>query len=78
MNESELMQAIMSKLESIDGELKAVNNRLDTLEEGQKAIRRDVARIDRKLDRLANDVGDTLAIIPETTDYELSKLREAK
>ena len=48
------------------------------LKEGQKSIRRDISRVDRKLDRLSNDVGDTLAIVTEATDYEMSKLKEAK
>ena len=59
-------------------DMKEANRRLDTLEEGQKTIRRDVARVERKIDRLGNDVGDTLAIVTEATDYEISKLREAK
>ena len=59
-------------------DMKEVHRRLDTLEEGQKTIRRDVARVERKVDRLGNDVGDTLAIVTEATDYEISKLREAK
>lgn len=59
-------------------DMKETNRRLDTLEEGQKTIRRDVARVERKIDRLGNDVGDTLAIVTEATDYEISKLREAK
>lgn len=48
------------------------------LKEGQKSIRRDISRVDRKLERLSNDVGDTLAIVTEATDYEMSKLKEAK
>lgn len=59
-------------------DMKEANRRLDTLEEGQKTIRRDVARVERKVDRLGNDVGDTLAIVTEATDYEISRLREAK
>jgi len=55
-----------------------LDERLDELEHGQTSIRRDIARVERKIDRLSNDVGDTLAIITEATDYELSKIREAK
>ena len=51
---------------------------VDDLKEGQKSIRRDISRVDRKLDRLSNDVGDTLSIVTEATGYEMSKLREAK
>ena len=67
-----------TEINGLRAEMKKANRRLDTLEEGQKTIRRDVARGERKVDRLGNDVGDTLAIVTEATDYEISKLREAK
>lgn len=71
MDENKILQAILEKLnEMSDG--------IADLQDGQKAIKRDIARVERKIDRLSNDVGDTLAIITETTDYELSKIREAK
>ena len=57
---------------------KAMRADVEDLKEGQKSIRRDISRVDRKLDRLSNDVGDTLAIVTEATDYEMSKLKEAK
>lgn len=65
-------------LQLILNELKTLRTDVEDLKEGQKAIRRDIARVDRKLDRLSNDVGDILAIVTEATDYEISKLREAK
>ena len=79
------MKEVNRRLDSLEdgqkdmrADMKEANRRLDTLEEGQKTIRRDVARVERKIDRLGNDVGDTLAIVTEATDYEISKLREAK
>lgn len=71
MEDNKLLQAILEKLNEM-------GDSIEELKDGQKAIKRDVARVERKIDRLSNDVGDTLAIITETTDYELSKLREAK
>lgn len=71
MEDNKLLQAILEKLNEM-------SDSIEELKDGQKAIKRDVARVERKIDRLSNDVGDTLAIITETTDYELSKLREAK
>ena len=71
MEDNKLLQAILEKLNEM-------SDSIEELKDGQKAIKRDVARVERKIDRLSNDIGDTLAIITETTDYELSKLREAK
>lgn len=78
MNENEMLQTILNEIKSMNGEIKSINRRLDTLEEGQKAIRRDVARVDRKLDRLSADVGDTLVYVTENVDTEINQLRKAK
>lgn len=78
MNENEMLQTILNEIKNINGEIKSINRRLDTLEEGQKAIRRDVARVDRKLDRLSADVGDTLVYVTENVDTEINQLRKAK
>ena len=92
MNENEMLQTILNEIKSMNGEIKSINHRLDTLEEGQnamradiedlkegqKAIRRDVARVDRKLDRLSADVGDTLVYVTENVDTEINQLRKAK
>ena len=93
MNENEMLQAILNemrvmiheelkpinqRLDSLESGQKDLNRRLDTLEEGQKAIRRDVARVDRKLDRLSADVGDTLVYVTENVDTEINQLRKAK
>lgn len=82
MSENEMMQAILH-------EMKKINTRLDSLEEGQKGMKAEMNDmkaemnrrfnvLDRKIDRMGNDIGDTLAIITEATDSELNKLREAK
>lgn len=71
MEDNKMLQVILDKLDEL-------TDSVEELKDGQKAIKRDIARVERKIDRLSNDVGDTLAIITETTDYELSKLREAK
>ena len=71
MENEKMLQAILDKLNEM-------SDSIEDLKDGQKAIKRDVARIERKIDRLSNDVGDTLAIITEATDNELNKLRQAK
>ena len=85
MNNDEMLKLILEKIGSLESgqqemrtEMNDMRSDIEDLKEGQKAIRRDVARIDRKIDRLANDVGDTLAIITEATDRELDRLRNAK
>ena len=72
------MNGMRSEITGMRSEMNSMRADIEDLKEGQKAIRRDVARIDRKIDRLANDVGDTLAIITEATDRELDRLRNAK
>ena len=71
MDNNKMMQTILDKLNEL-------TDSVEELKDGQKAIKRDIARVERKIERLSNDIGDTMAIITETTDYELSKLREAK
>ena len=92
MNENEMLQMILNEIKSMNGEIKSINDRLDTLEEGQKAmradiedlkegqkaIRRDVARVDRKIDRLSADVGDTLVYVTDSVGSELEMLKKAK
>ena len=72
------LKALRSDVEGLKEGQKSMRADVEDLKEGQKSIRRDIARVDRKLDRLSNDVGDTLAIVTEATDYEMSKLKEAK
>lgn len=78
MGENEMLQMILNEIKGINGEIKGINERLDRLEEGQKAIRRDVARVDRKIDRLSADVGDTLVYITENVGNEIDLLKKAK
>ena len=91
MEEQSTLQLILNELKALRSdvedlklmrkdveELKLMRKDIVDLKEGQKSIRRDISRVDRKLDRLSNDVGDTLAIVTEATDYEMSKLKEAK
>jgi len=52
-----------------------MGDRLDGLEAGQEALRRDVARIERKIDRQGNDIADTLYYITQSVDDELRKAR---
>ena len=75
---NEMMQMILDELKAIRSEQQTMNRRLDTLEEGQKAIRRDVARVDRKIDRLSADVGDTLVYVTDSVGSELEMLKKAK
>ncbi len=85
MNENEMLQAILSEIKGMSSEIKGINSeikginlRLDSLEDGQKAIRRDVARVDQKIDRLSTDVGDTLVYITENVGTELDLLKKAR
>lgn len=70
------IDGIHSRLEQIDVRLNCLeqmDERLEGLEHGQTAIRRDVARVDRKIDRLSIDLGE---ILPNITDN--ASLKEAK
>ena len=74
MDDREMLQTILNavsavtvqldkmeaRLTAVDAELKNMGDRLDGLEAGQEALRRDVARIERKIDRQGNDIADTL------------------
>ena len=71
-------KAMRADIDELKEGQKSMRAEVEDLKEGQKSIRRDISRVDRKLDRLSNDVGDTLAIVTEATDYEMSKLKEAK
>lgn len=75
MNENDMLQAILNEIKSINGEIKSINQRLDTLDEGQKAIRRDVATVNKKLDRLSSDVGLTLAGVTDLVGEEIKMLK---
>lgn len=86
MDDREMLQTILNavsavtvqldkmeaRLTAVDSELK---NSLDGLEAGQEALRRDVARIERKIDRQGNDIADTLYYITQSVDDELRKAR---
>ena len=77
MDDREMLQTILNavsavtvqldkmeaRLTAVDAELKNMGDRLDGLEAGQEALRRDVARIERKIDRQGNDIADTLYYI---------------
>ena len=89
MDDREMLQTILNavsavtvqldkmeaRLTTVDAELKNMGNRLDGLEAGQEALRRDVARIERKIDRQGNDIADTLYYITQSVDDELRKAR---
>ena len=75
MNENDMLQAILNEIKSINGEIKSINQRLDTLDEGQKAIRRDVATVNKKLDRLSYDVGLTIAGVTDLVGEEIKMLK---
>ena len=60
MQPREALREVEARLTAVDAELKSMGDRLDGLEAGQEALRRDVARIERKIDRQGNDIADTL------------------
>ena len=76
MDDREMLQTILNavsavtvqldkmeaRLTAVDAELKNMGDRRDGLEAGQEALRRDVARIERKIDRQGNDIADTLLL----------------
>ena len=80
MDDREMLQTILNavsavtvqldkmeaRLTAVDAELKNMGDRLDGLEAGQEALRRDVARI---------DIADTLYYITQSVDDELRKAR---
>lgn len=68
MNENEMFQMILDKLEN--------------LEKGQVTMMRNIKQldskidvVDQKLDRLTVDAGQTLAILTETVDEEFRKAK---
>ena len=67
-----------TEMKDMRAEMKDMRADIEDLKEGQKAIRRDVARVDRKLDRLSADVGDTLVYVTENVDTEINQIRKAK
>ena len=89
MDDREMLQTILNavsavtvqldkmeaRLTAVDAELKNMGDRLDVLEAGQEALRRDVARIERKIDRQGNDIAYTLYYITQSVDDELRKAR---
>lgn len=85
MNNEEMMQAVLDQLAKISGRLnnledgqKAMQRDIVNLNDGQKAIRRDIARLDRKIDTLSLDVGNALANITDNVGDEIEKLKQAK
>ena len=82
MDDREMLQTILNavsavtvqldkmdaRLTAVDAELKNMGDRLDGLEAGQEALRRDVARMERKIDRQGNDIADTLYYITQSVD----------
>ena len=75
MQPREALGEVEARLTAVDAELKNMGDRLDGLEAGQEALRRDVARIERKIDRQGNDIADTLYYITQSVDDELRKAR---
>ena len=75
MRPREALREVEARLTAVDAELKNMGDRLDSLDAGQEALRRDVARIERKIDRQGNDIADTLYYITQSVDDELRKAR---
>ena len=78
-------KAMTSRMDSSEVSQKAMSSRMDSIEEsqrvledGQKMIRRDIARVDRKIDHLSDDMSDALTLITENVDAELNKLKQAQ
>ena len=63
---------------SLEEGLKILEEGQKILEEGQNALRRDIARVERKIDKQGNDIADTLYYLTQGVDSELSKLKAAK
>lgn len=64
---------------------KAIRSDVEDLKDGQKlleegigGVRRDVARVERKLDKQGNDIADALWYLSNNVDQELDKLKQAK
>lgn len=92
MSNEEMMQAVLEQLANISGRLdslEAGQKRLEgglnevrrdivDLRDGQTAIRRDITRLDRKIDTLSLDVGNALANVTDNVGDEIERLKRAK
>lgn len=68
MNENEMFQMILDKLENLEkGQVTMMRN--------IKQLDQKIDGVDQKLDRLTADAGQTLAILTETVDEELRKAK---
>ena len=68
MNENEMFQMILDKLENLEkGQVTMMRN--------IKQLDQKIDGVDQKLDRRTADAGQTLAILTETVDEELRKAK---
>lgn len=82
MEETSMMQLILNELKSMREEivdLKAGQKRLEIrIDDGLKEVRRDITRLDRKIDTLSLDVGNALANVTDNVGDEIERLKRAK
>ena len=77
---NDAMQKMYSRLDNIDvrldgmdARLDRMEERLDTLERGQTSIRRDIARVDRKVENLSLDLSYVLPNITDNASMKAAK-----
>ena len=66
------------RFDRMDERFDRMETRLDRLEVGQTEIRKDIARLDTKIDTLSGDVGSAMAQLTENVDKEIIKLKIVK
>ena len=72
------LDKVEARLDKVDARLDKVDARLDSLESGQAAIRKDIARLDNRIDMLSSDIGNAMIRLTENVDKEIIKLKIVK
>ena len=72
------LDKVESRLDKVESRLDKVDARLDNLESGQAAIRKDIARLDNRIDTLSSDIGNAMIRLTENVDKEIIKLKIVK
>ena len=72
------LDSLDARLDKVESRLDKVDARLDNLESGQAAIRKDIARLDNRIDTLSSDIGNAMIRLTENVDKEIIKLKIVK
>ena len=69
------ISSIRGEQQAMLSNVKEIYRTLDSLEDGQKAIRRTVARINRKIDHLGDDLAEVLTGLTDAADAALKQAK---